>query len=208
MTYDQSLFINRELSWLEFNARVLHEAFDERNQLLERLKFLAIYSTNLDEFYMVRVAGLRRQVATGARLTPPDGMTPQEQLAAIQERVSRLVRDARHCLHDLLLPALEEHGIRLVGMNDLELRIWDCDIAGTQSDDLRRTLVQMAGPGLEIPAPRAEVCQIESKPESIAAVVFRCVFGRISRGFAGVQSLLLRAALASASADLFRYSDL
>ena len=124
MTYDQSLFINRELSWLEFNARVLHEAFDERNKLLERLKFLAIFNTNLDEFYMVRVAGLRRQVATGARLTPPDGMTPQEQLAAIQERVASLVGEARHCLHDLLLPALEEHGIRLIGMNDLTTSEW------------------------------------------------------------------------------------
>jgi polyphosphate kinase len=124
MTYDRSLFINRELSWLEFNARVLHEAFDERNKLLERLKFLAIYSTNLDEFYMVRVAGLRRQVATGARLTPPDGMTPQEQLAAIQERVGQMVRDARHCLHDLLLPALEDQGIKLVGMDDLTSSEW------------------------------------------------------------------------------------
>jgi polyphosphate kinase len=124
MTYDRSLFINRELSWLEFNARVLHEAFDERNHLLERLKFLAIYSTNLDEFYMVRVAGLRRQVATGARLTPPDGMTPQEQLAAIQERVCKLVEEARHCLHDLLLPALEEHGIKLIGMDDLTSSEW------------------------------------------------------------------------------------
>jgi polyphosphate kinase len=124
VTYDTSLFINRELSWLEFNGRVLHEAFDERNKLLERLKFLAIYSTNLDEFYMVRVAGLRRQVATGARLTPADGMTPQEQLAAIQDRVGQLVRDARHCLHDLLLPALEEQGIKLVGMNDLTSSEW------------------------------------------------------------------------------------
>jgi polyphosphate kinase len=124
MTYDPSLFINRELSWLEFNSRVLHEAFDERNCLLERVKFLAIFSTNLDEFYMVRVAGLRRQLATGARLTPPDGMTPQEQLTAIQERVSQLVADARHCLHDLLLPALEEHGIKLVAMTDLTSSEW------------------------------------------------------------------------------------
>ena len=74
---DPNLYINRELSWLEFNARVLHEAFDARNPLLERLKFLAIFSTNLDEFYMVRVAGLRRQVAAGVMHGPPDGLTPQ-----------------------------------------------------------------------------------------------------------------------------------
>ena len=120
MSADPSLFINRELSWLEFNARVLHEAFDERNPLLERLKFLAIFNTNLDEFYMVRVAGLRRQVAAGVLQTPPDGMTPTEQLAAIHDWVDPLLRKARHCLHDLLLPALEGHGIRLVGPEDLD----------------------------------------------------------------------------------------
>jgi len=116
---DPSLFINRELSWLEFNAKVLHEAFDERNPLLERVKFLAIFSTNLDEFYMVRVAGLRRQVAAGVLQTPPDGLTPQAQLAAIHQRISSLLEQARHCLHDLLLPGLASHGIRLVGVDDL-----------------------------------------------------------------------------------------
>jgi polyphosphate kinase len=114
-----SLFINRELSWLEFNARVLHEAFDERNPLLERLKFLAIFSTNLDEFYMVRVAGLRRQVAAAVLQTSPDGLTPKAQLAAIHERVSVLLEQAHHCLHDLLLPALSEYGIKLVRPDSL-----------------------------------------------------------------------------------------
>src|SRR6266508_1376204 len=119
MSADPSLFINRELSWLEFNSRVLHEAFDDRNPLLERLKFLAIFSTNLDEFYMVRVAGLRRQVAAGVQQTPPDGLTPGEQLAAIQKKVSFLLSQARRCLHDLLLPALAQHGIKLIGPEDL-----------------------------------------------------------------------------------------
>ena len=124
MPADPSLFINRELSWLEFNTRVLHEAFDDRNRLLERLKFLAIFSTNLDEFYMVRVAGLRRQVAAGVIQTPPDGMTPQAQLAAIQERVSSLLGQAHHCLHDLILPELARHGVKLVKMTDLTSVEW------------------------------------------------------------------------------------
>src|SRR6184192_2711944 len=109
-----SLFINRELSWLAFNGRVLQQAVDTRTPLLERVKFLAIFSTNLDEFYMVRVAGLRRQVAAGVIQTPPDGLTPTEQLVAIHDRVGPLLRRARHCLHDLLLPALGEQGIKLV----------------------------------------------------------------------------------------------
>src|SRR5678816_2084341 len=114
-----TLFFNRELSWLEFNARVLHEAFDERNPLLERLKFLSIFSTNLDEFYMVRVAGLRRQVAAGVMQTSPDGLTPTDQLTAIQLRVAKLLSQARECLNGLLLPALGEHGIRLVDPSSL-----------------------------------------------------------------------------------------
>ena len=83
-----SLFINRELSWLAFNGRVLQQAVDARTPLLERVKFLSIFSSNLDEFYMVRVAGLRRQVASNVQATPVDGMSPQEQLEAI-DRVVR-----------------------------------------------------------------------------------------------------------------------
>lgn len=116
---DPALYINRELSWLEFNARVLHEASDERNPLLERLKFLSIFSTNLDEFYMVRVAGLRRQLAAGMQAPTPDGMTSQYQLAAIKARVSELIALQRDCLHDDLLPALAKHGVKLIEMDEL-----------------------------------------------------------------------------------------
>lgn len=117
-------FLNRELSWLEFDARVLQEAFDERNPLLERVKFLAIFSTNLDEFYMVRVAGLRRQVAAGLLVPSPDGMSPQAQLDAIERRVHELLVRQRHCLQDRLLPELASQGVRLVGMDDLTPAEW------------------------------------------------------------------------------------
>ena len=121
---DPKLLINRELSWLAFNERVLHEALDERTPLLERLKFLSIVSTNLDEFYMVRVAGLRRQVAAGVTQTTPDGMSPQEQLDAIDVRVKALLATQRSCLHNVVFPALATHGIRLVGMGDLSPAEW------------------------------------------------------------------------------------
>ena len=114
-----SLFINRELSWLEFNARVLHEALDERTPLLERLKFLAIFSTNLDEFFMVRVAALRRQVAANVQQTLADGMSAQSQLDAIDARVRELAAQQRDCLHEQLIPALDRHGIRLISMQEL-----------------------------------------------------------------------------------------
>ena len=114
------LYLNRELSWLEFNARVLHEALDARTPLLERLKFLSIFSTNLDEFYMVRVAGLRRQVAAGVAVSAPDGLAPQEQLDAIARRVSEQLALRDRCLHGEVLPALALHGIELVSMEDLD----------------------------------------------------------------------------------------
>jgi polyphosphate kinase len=120
-----TLFFNRELSWLEFNSRVLHEAFDERNPLLERLKFLSIFSTNLDEFFMVRVAGLRRQVAAGVTSSPADGLSPQAQLDAIERRVRELLIQSRECLQERLLPALGEKGIRLVRMNELTQSEWN-----------------------------------------------------------------------------------
>jgi len=118
-----SLYLNRELSWLAFNARVLHEALDPRVPLLERVKFLAIFSANLDEFFMVRVAGLRRQVAAGVVLTPPDGLTPQEQLDAINAEVARLCKAQRVCLTSLL-EELAPHGVRLLAVKDLTPAEW------------------------------------------------------------------------------------
>ncbi|MEP6732998.1 MAG: polyphosphate kinase 1 [bacterium] len=113
-----TLYLNRELSWLAFNARVLHEAADPRVPLLERLKFLAIFSSNLDEFFMVRVAGLRRQVESGTVHTPPDGLTAADQLAAIRERVGILLAEQRRCFTELL-KELAPHHVRIVGMSDL-----------------------------------------------------------------------------------------
>ena len=113
-------YLNRELSWLEFNARVLEEALDERVPLLERLKFLAIFSTNLDEFYMVRVAGLRRKVAAGAAQYAPETLAPAEQLEAIRARVQELLTRRRQVLKGELLPGLSRHEIHLLKMDALD----------------------------------------------------------------------------------------
>src|SRR6476619_4408945 len=106
-------YINRELSWLEFNARVLHEARDERNPLLERVKFLAIFAGNLDEFFQVRVAGLRQQVDAGKVARSPDGRTAEEQLAAARERVLELVADHSAIFVDVRR-SLAAEGVELV----------------------------------------------------------------------------------------------
>jgi polyphosphate kinase len=121
---DPQLFLNRELSWLEFNARVLHEALDPRTKLLERLKFLSIVSSNLDEFYMVRVGNLRRKLRSGQPAYPQERLTPGELLAAIERRVSELLQLQRTCLSDMLLPALAEHGVQLLRMQDLAPPEW------------------------------------------------------------------------------------
>jgi polyphosphate kinase len=110
---DPSLYLNRELSWLEFNRRVLHEAADGRTPLLERVKFLSIFCSNLDEFFQVRVAGLKQQVAAGIVERTADGMTPEAQLRAISSVVRELLREHRRCLMDDVLPALAERGVTL-----------------------------------------------------------------------------------------------
>ncbi len=109
-----SLYLNRELSWLEFNRRVLHEAESARTPLLERLKFAAIFSSNLDEFFQVRVAGLRRQCAAGVSERTADGMKPEEQLRAIAVVVDELTRRHYRVLMEEILPSLADHGVELV----------------------------------------------------------------------------------------------
>src|SRR5512144_2537189 len=97
---DPALYINRELSWLEFNGRCLSEALNPDLPLLERVRFLAIFSNNLDEFYMVRVSGLKDQVRAGVLDTTPDGLSPQQQLAAIRERAIPMLHEQRRCFHE------------------------------------------------------------------------------------------------------------
>lgn len=107
------LYINRELSWLEFNDRVLREGLREELPLLERLKFLAIVSSNLDEFFLIRVAGLKQQRAAGVRRRDPAGMTPVEQLTAISQRVHRMVAEQGAGIREVL-GKLREHGLSLL----------------------------------------------------------------------------------------------
>ncbi len=106
-------YLNRELSWLEFNGRVLHEARDARNPLLERMRFLAIFAGNLDEFFQVRIAGLRQQIDAGAVKPAPDGQTPAEQLAAARERVLELSSDHSAVFVELRA-ALAADGVEIV----------------------------------------------------------------------------------------------
>ena len=111
---DPSLYINRELSWLGFNDRVLEQARDERHPLLERVRFVAISETNLDEFFMIRVAGLQQQVASELPNPVPDGLTPEEQLARIKDMTDEFFEERRHILNKELIPALEAEGIKIV----------------------------------------------------------------------------------------------
>jgi polyphosphate kinase len=113
---DPALYFNRELSWLDFNQRVLELAEDPSVPLLERVRFCAIYASNLDEFFMVRVAGLFDQLDAGIDARGPDGLTPSAQIDAIQARVLDLDGRLHACFNGTLQPALEEHGIRIVSL--------------------------------------------------------------------------------------------
>jgi polyphosphate kinase len=112
-------YLNRELSWLDFNARVLALAADNSLPLLERAKFLAIFASNLDEFYMVRVAGLKRRDEMGLSVRSADGLTPREQLALIGEQTQRIATRHARVFLDSVRPALAEEGIHIVTWADL-----------------------------------------------------------------------------------------
>jgi polyphosphate kinase len=119
---DPQYYLNRELSWLEFNSRVLHEAFDQRTPLLERLKFLAIFTSNLDEFFMVRVAGLKQQVEAKVSLLSPDGRSPQQQLDDIRFTLSPQVTKQHQHFEQVLRPLLANNGIHILDYIDLSQR--------------------------------------------------------------------------------------
>src|SRR5580704_1306820 len=116
-----TLYLNRELSHLEFQRRVLEEARDRRNPLLERVKFLSILGSNIDEFFMVRVAGVMQQIENGVQETGMDGKGPSETLDAIRPAVSRLINGAYDFLRDDLLPALKENQVHLLAWSELGL---------------------------------------------------------------------------------------
>lgn len=134
-----SLYINRELSLLAFQRRVLEEALDERNPLLERFKFLAILGSNLDEFFMVRVAGLMRQVEAGNFSAGIDGLTPAVQLGAIKEEISSIYEEAHRCLSQQLLPGLKNA--------DVTVQVWS-ELNSEQQNILRKHFLKNIFPVL------------------------------------------------------------
>ena len=115
----ESSLLNRELSWIEFNSRVLDEALDPTQPLLERLKFLSIFSTNLDEFYMVRVSGLQEQNEANPHLTSPDGLSAATQLRLISERLRPLLDVQMRCVQKQILPGLEKFDVRILRHDEL-----------------------------------------------------------------------------------------
>ena len=116
---DPRNLFNREVSWLEFNRRVLELALDEKTPLLERLKFLSIFSTNLDEFFMIRVSGLKEQIAEDIFKTSPDGLSAAEQLREIRTRLRPMLDKQMKCLHESILPGLAGEGIIISSYSDL-----------------------------------------------------------------------------------------
>src|SRR5580700_2972224 len=115
---DSALYLNRELSWLDFNDRVLQLAEDETLPLMERVKFLAIFTTNLDEFFMVRVAGVHDQIDARIDARGPDGLSPPQVLRGIADKVREQDRRQSRQFTDVVKPELAEHGIKIVTLEE------------------------------------------------------------------------------------------
>lgn len=194
MIADDAKYLNRELSWLEFNQRVLNEARDREIPLLERLKFLAITASNLDEFFMVRVGGLRMLSDAGVTKSDPAGMTPSEQLAAVTGRIEQMTTEQYHCLLEELEPGLAEAGIRRIQPEKMtdrqmesarqvfmeELHPILSPIAVKGTDDFPQLINQTLNVCLRLAPDPAE------GPEPRFAVI---PFGRMSRRFRTLHSV-------------------
>src|SRR5436190_19661110 len=141
--FHPSHFLNRELSWLEFNQRVMDEAADTRNRLLERLKFFCIVSSNLDEFFEIRVAGLKQQMEGEAMERSADGLTATEGFRVVNRRIRQMVDDQYGCWNRDLVPLLARQGIRLLTVEQVSenVREWLSDY---YHDEVRPVLTPMA----------------------------------------------------------------
>jgi polyphosphate kinase len=203
--YPPDHYLNRELSWLEFNARVLEEADDATNPWLERLKFLSIFSSNLDEFFEIRVAGLQQQAYAGVEPQDfgADGMAPADQLAAIERRVHALVTEQYRILQSAVFPGLAARGIERVrydGLTDVERR---------HVDELFRTSISPVLTPLAIdrghPFPH-----VHNQSLNIALLIDRKNGGGERRDFAVVQvpSVLDRVVVVSRTAERVRFIQL
>ena len=174
-------YINRELSLLGFNERVLAQALDERVPLLERLKFLCISSSNLDEFFEIRVAGLKQRIELGSDQPGPDGMAITDQLQAIHDRTHRLIDAQYACLNDVLLPALRHQGIELLARAN-----WDTETAAWLENYFEREIEPVLSPlGLD---PARPFPRIQNKSLNfIVRLAGEDAFGR-DTGLAVVQA--------------------
>ncbi len=178
-------FINRELSWLEFNGRVLEEAADRTLPLLERLKFLAIFSNNLDEFFMVRVAGLKRQLEAGVKGGDPAGLPPAEQLRRIREKVLALHRRQYRLLTGEILPGLAQAGVTLAAVSSLT-QAAQAELRRRFTQEILPVLTPMAvDPSHPFPILTSGVLQV-------AALLRRAEGGRPARVFVEVPKGLPR----------------
>jgi len=200
--FPQEHYLNRELSWLEFNARVLEEAADPTNPVLERIKFLSIMSSNLDEFFEVRVAGLQEQLYAGLEPQdfPADGLAPTEQLTRIDQRAHRLVADQYRLLHQELIGQLQQSGIEWLRLDQLtpaERRYVD----SLFSSSIYPVLTPLAiDPGHPFP-------HVHNKSLNIALLVERRLANQMQELFAVVQvpAVLDRVVTLPSDSDRLRF---